>query len=159
MSPCPPPSPHCCPTFILRSDIALILDPKTPLDQAIQHASTAAKTAAAAAAEAPAEQQISRLTPVAPPQQQQKQQQREAVRSSISLKRQTGHAAVTTTTTTAAAAGAAAATAGVGTLSAKEEGDGDDGFAGFVSAPQRHEGPEPPAHLVCPITNEVRMRY
>jgi hypothetical protein len=121
----------------------LILDPNTPLDQAIQLATAAAK---AKAADAPSAQEISR-----PPQQQQtewqpewpqQQQQRDEVRSSISLKRQAGEAAVIAATT---AVGAAAAAAGV-----HEEGD----FAGFASMTKR-EGPEPPAHLTCPITNEV----
>lgn len=145
-----------------RSDLALILDPKTPLDQAVQLATAAAKTAAAAAAasvaDAPAAQQITRPFP-----QQQQQQQCGGVRSSSSIKRpagrQAGEAAVEASpakaaATAATAATVAAATAAAAAAGAKAEEEGDDGFAGFVSAPRR-EGPEPPAHLVCPITLEV----
>jgi hypothetical protein len=134
----------------------LILDPKTPLDQAIQLATAAAKTAAAAkaiAAEAPSAQEISRPLQQQQPEwqpewpQQQQQQQREGVRSSITLKRQAGEAAVT--------AAATAATAAVGAATAAAAGVQEDiGFAGFASMTKR-DGPEPPAHLTCPITNEV----
>lgn len=139
-----------------RSDLALILDPKTPLDQAIQLATAAAKTAAAApVADPPAAQHITRPSP-----QQQQQQQCIGVRSSSSIKRAAGRqaseVAVEASPAKAAATAAAVTTAAAAAAAGgpKAEAEGDDGFAGFVSAPRR-EGPEPPAHLVCPITLEV----